>query len=110
MKSTIDFSVMLAEAFTSAARATNAYLQDHPNDWYPCGFAWVKIKPARGPLVTYLKKQKIGRTDDFGGGYVIYNPSQNPTQSMEAKLAGARAFAKVFNDSGIPIKVESRID
>jgi len=102
----------LAIAFDAAARATDEY--DKTHDWFPCGFAWVKIRPARGPLVKYLVDHKLGWVDTFSGGLTVYNPSGSSTQSMNAKIQGAKAFAKVLQESGIlgkcDVKVESRID
>jgi hypothetical protein len=78
-------------ASAEASGATNALIAANPGVWYPCGFAWVIIKPARGPLVEALKSLNMGRTSDTGG-FMVYNPSSNPTQWMDAKEAGARAF------------------
>ena len=97
-------------AFKAAAEATQAYIDADPGNWYPCGFAWVRIKPARGTFVKVLKSEKLGRTDEFYGGFVVYNPSNNITQSMDAKAAGARAFADTLRQHGVKIKVETRID
>lgn len=84
------------EAQAAAARAAQAHLDANPNVWYPCGFAWVKIRPARGRFVEMCKDKGLGRTDDFYGGFVIYNPSGNHTQWMDAKEAGCRAFVEVL--------------
>lgn len=96
-------------ALAKASEATDKYLVANPNNWYPCGFASVKIKPARGKLVTYLKANKIGRVS-YNGGYQIWNPSGNCTQSMDAKVAGADAFVKVLADHGYNAYTESNID
>lgn len=98
------------EAFEAAAVATQKYLDENPGQWYPCGFAWVKIKPARGKLVSYLKEEKLGRTDEFEGGFSVWNPSGNHTQWMDAKRAGAVAFAEVLKKHGINAFAQTRID
>lgn len=100
------------EAQLAAELAARKYLQDNPGAWYPCGFAWVKIRPARGKFVAMCKDQDAGRLDDFEGGYVIYNPSQNPTQCMDAKAAGARAFVTIVKQyyPEMRISVQTRID
>lgn len=98
------------EAFIAAAEAAAKTIAENPGTWYPCGFAWVRIKPARGKLVSFLKDKKIGRTDEYEGGYVIYNPSHNPTQWMDAKADGARAFAQVLQKHGFKCSVETRMD
>lgn len=74
----------------------------------PCGFAWVKIRPARGKFVNWLKKQEIGRTDSYAGGYVIWVSKFN--QSMQKKECYARAFANVLKESGIDAYSQSRMD
>lgn len=96
-------------ASSNAREATEQMLKDNPDVWYPCGFAWVRIKPARGPFVAYLKEIGSGITSS-DGGYVVYNPSGNSTQWMDAKFAGAKAFAKILTDAGIRAFAESRID
>ena len=101
---------VIQEAQEAAAQATHDYLAKIGGDNYPCGFAWVRIKPARGPWVTLLKELKIGKTDDFMGGYMIWNPSGNHCQNVDAKEAGARAFQLVMEKYGVKWIVGSRLD
>lgn len=108
--------LMIADLATQeAAKATADYLTANPENWYPCGFAWVKIRPATGRFVKALKERGDGQTSDMGG-FVIYNPSGNHTQAMYAKLAGAEVYARTLNEwfqqCGLKNKayVESRID
>ncbi len=105
-------SQIVIDAQEAAAQAANEYLTQNPDAWYPCGFSWVRIKPARGPLVSFLKKNNIGHVDSYMGGWLVYNPSKNHTQCMDAKIAGSRAFVEVIKKHmpDIKIKVESRID
>jgi len=79
-----------------------------------CGFAWVKIKPARGKFVAYLKKNEIGDVS-YTGGYEIWMGSAvdgaiGASQSYERKLSAARAFAKVLNENGITAIPQGRLD
>ncbi len=80
--------------------------------WYEedgvCGFAWVKIRPARGAFVNWCKKNNIGRIDSFEGGYSIWVSDYN--QSMQKKETYARAFAKVLQDNGVKAYGMSRMD
>ena len=99
-----------ALAFSAAAEACNKMIADNPGQWYPCGFALVRIRPARGALVNHWKSLGIGHVDNFNGGYVVYNPSGNSTQWMDAKMAGARAFAEILRKYGINAIAESRVD
>lgn len=78
-----------------------------------CGFAWVRIKPARGSFVAFLKSKKIGRSDDYLGGYTIWSNFVVPgdyTQSMQRKSAACDAFANMLCDAGINAWSESRMD
>ena len=100
---------VIQQATAEALRYASAYIEQH-GDGYPCGFAWVNIKPARGQFVKVLKKMGIGRTDDFYGGYTIWNPSNHPTQNMDAKEAGARAFAEELRKYGVKCSVSTRMD
>lgn len=79
-----DIQKIIEAAQTAAREATGLHIQNNPDVWYPCGFAWIIIKPARGPLVKYLKENGIG-DKAYEGGWMIYNPSENPTQWMDAK-------------------------
>jgi hypothetical protein len=101
---------IVVEAFLAAQTAAEAHVNANPGVWYPCGFSWVRFKPARGPIVAHLKSINIGYTDEYNGGYAVYNPSQNPTQWMDAKMVGSRAFADVMKKYGIACQAEERID
>lgn len=97
------------EATAAATAAGLAHLTKIGGDQYPCGFAWVNIKPARGQWVATMKRLSIGHTDEYGG-YSILNPAIISCQNMDAKEAGARAFATVLRGYGVPITVKTRID
>lgn len=78
-----------------------------------CGFAWVRIRPARGKMVTWLKKNDIGSTDHYQGGYTLWVGSDinvGSTQSVDVKYAAAKAACAVFNKYGIRAYPESRLD
>lgn len=109
MASETELNALIERALEAARDAAKAYDATNPG-WYPCGFAWVNIKPARGKLVTLLKNMKIGRTDDYYGGYSIWNPSGHHTQHMYTLEAGARAFAEVLRAAGIKANVHTRLD
>jgi hypothetical protein len=106
------YTAIFKEASRLAYEAANEYVEKYPESWYPCGFSWVRIKPARGAFVSFLKKHNIGRTDDYMGGYVVYNPSGHNTQSMEAKRLGSRAFVNYLIEHlpMVQASVETRID
>jgi hypothetical protein len=95
----------------AAVLAAAKLIEENPGQWYPCGFSWVKIRPAKGRFVAMMKDQDIGRTG-MEGGYDIYNPSGNATQWMDAKLAGSKAFVDAIKKfyPTMDITVQSRID
>ncbi len=105
----MDYTPLLHAANQAAIEATFKHLRENPDQWYPCGFAWVIIKPARGPFIKYLKEQHVGQAA-YGGGWSIWNPSGHPTQWMDAKMAGAEAFAKVLREKGINAIADQRMD
>lgn len=78
-----------------------------------CGFAWVKIKPARGKMVSWLKKNNIGKTDSYAGGYMLWVGGDIPagsTQAIQTKEAIASAAVKILQENGIRAWKESRLD
>lgn len=100
---------ILEQAFTAASEAADGMIADNPETWFPCGFAWVKITPARGPFVKALKEMGAGRTS-YEGGFQVWNPSGNTTRWMDAKYAGAKAFADVLKRHGVNCYAASRMD
>ena len=100
------------EAQAAAAEAARQMVGQNPGHWYPCGFSWVRIRPAAGRFVAMCKQHGFGSTDEFEGGFVIYNPSENSTQWMDAKMAGSRAFVQVLKKHYPNMKVvaQERID
>ena len=73
----------------------------------PCGFASVRIMPARGKLVSWLKSNKIGYKS-YQGGWTI--PCHEFGQSMELKEVYAREMVKAFQEHGLNVYFESRMD
>lgn len=83
--------------------------------WFPCGFAGVRIRPARGKLVSWLKENDIGRVDSYAGGYyipswVFADAPGSMTQSMTLAEGVASAAANVLREAGLNAYSESRID
>ena len=77
-----------------------------------CGFAWVKIRPARGPLVTMLKKRGVGYKA-YGGGWQVPAwefGSPRGSQSYERAMAAAQAATAVLKQYGITAYAEGRLD
>lgn len=84
------------------------------HDGYPCGFAWLLIKPGRGKLVSFLKANKIGRSDAGGmwGGYIVSASQLDGWcgQNMLVKEESVRAAAVVLRKHGFNCHMVSRID
>ena len=100
---------LIQAAFQAAREATASHIHAHGQNPFGCGFAWATIRPARGPLIAALKAQGIGRKG-YEAGWQVWNPSGYPTQDMEAKIAGAHAFARVLRGAGFDVEVGSRLD
>ena len=96
-------TVSVTQMIVSDHQRGNEYVVDDGM----CGFAGVRITPARGKLVTYLKKAGIGYKSYQGGYYVGVN---DYGQSITRKEAYARAFAKVLSEHNITCYIESRLD
>lgn len=111
-KTDIEVESIIKHAQTEANRFCKAYLEQHlgGKDTYPCGFAWVNIKPARGQFVKILKKMGLGSKDDYEGGWTVRNPGEYPGQNMDAKKAGADAFARILREHGLKAYAAERMD
>lgn len=74
-----------------------------------CGFAWIIVKPARGPFIKYCKENNIGSKHCYPGWYI---PARGPwdSQSVERKEAYATAFAGVLRENNIYCSNSSRLD
>lgn len=88
---------------TDESRGAVYYVEDGV-----CGFAWIKIRPAKGAFVKWCKENEIGRVDSYEGGYNIWVHDYN--QSMRKKEAYANAFARVLSDNGVNAYSMSRMD
>ena len=72
-----------------------------------CGFAWVHLPVARGPLVAELKRLGAGHKN-YRRGYDVW--VRGFGQSMQRKEAYARAYAGVLNEAGHDAYADSRMD
>lgn len=75
-----------------------------------CGFAWIHFYPATQPFVRWLRRQGregVGRKG-YPGGWDVSIFEHN--QSVERKLAHARAAAAVLKEAGVRCYAESRLD
>jgi hypothetical protein len=105
-----------------AARPVPMYVVERANPWDDnspvtrryapveggvCGFAWVKVRPAMGPFVRYLKAHGTGHKG-YTGGWDVWVSAFN--QSLERKTAYANAYAKVLTEAGLTAYGQSRMD
>lgn len=101
---------ILEYAKKEADKAAIVALMGDKEDMF-CGFAWVRIRPARGKFVNYLKAQGIGELGVYGGWEISdheYNPRN--TQSMTFKEIVGRAFANALKECGVAATLVSRAD
>jgi len=76
-----------------------------------CGFAWVNVGDGRSAWAKWVKANKDGYNDYYGGVAVWSSRfSGDSSQSVERKVAGCNAAAKVFNSYGLKAYVNSRLD
>lgn len=111
----------ITQAFQAAAAEVSDYLRVRAEDLgesvnsfrvvYPCGFATLRIKPARGPLIKTLKEMKLGHSSEYGG-WIVSVP--HSTQSMDAKTAGIEVLRdnlkKIPGSDKYTFAIETRLD
>lgn len=114
----MDYEKIWDDAQAAAKKAADE-VGARMDDGGSCGYAWVSIRPARGPFIAWLKRKNAYRRDDPYGspfgyrpGWQVWNPGNYRGQCLCAKEAGARAFAEALRAAGIPGEIwdESRVD
>lgn len=73
----------------------------------PCGFAWIKVKPATSSFARWLVKREYA-SKAYQGGVQIWVGQFG--QSLERKAAYAAAYAGVLNAAGFDAYAQSRMD
>lgn len=114
---------IFAAASAAATAAIREYVEQYGEAPYNCGFAWVRVKPARGEFIKWCKAQGDERqygSAHWESGWCFWGPGDWPSsedmgfqvygQDMDAKAAGARAFARVLEENGIHAEVGTRLD
>ena len=107
MKTFGEMGLVLAQR--KASRTTEIYIMDHGENPFGCGFAWVSVKGVRGAKAELLKEFGFSKSY-VGPGLRLHNPSQSTTQDMDAKYAGAVAYAKALQEMGINAVAQCRLD
>lgn len=108
-----DLFLKARAASQAAAVAESGRLPPEQQRGFDCGFAWVVIKPARGPFASYLKANNLGRVREYGGGgiEIWYSKLHNiGTQSVSVHYAAAKAFAEVLKQDGLHAYADQRLD
>ena len=101
----VDPGIIWTEACVAGKTAVEEYVAKFGEPMY-CGFSSVKITPARGKFVTFLKKCGVGDVGYNGGYRVSYydimdDHKYSCTQSLDLKEECTDAFAKVLHKYGI---------
>lgn len=98
----------------NAAQVASDASELKQDSWFPCGFASIKIHPARGKMVSFLKSRNIGSTSCYGGyrlsSYDFSSQSNRWAQSMNVKSDATAAAVKVLREHGINANLETRMD
>lgn len=78
----------------------------------PCGFAWVKVRPANSAFANWAKRTGVAKGGrSYGGGLTVAWCPAGGTQSMARQEAAADAMAEVLRDTlGVDARSESRMD
>ena len=106
---------MFLNARKIAIKTVDDFVAKHGEPMY-CGFANVKVYPARGRFVSFMKKADIGSSGYKGGWRISYydimpkSHQYSHTQSMDIKEVGCDAFADALEKYGIDAFMESRAD
>jgi len=104
---------ILDSALVKAVQASDQYYADvlGGQDQMMCGFAWVVVYGVRVNSKVGKELKAVGfRRNNFEGGLVFWNPAGYLGQNVDAKLEGAREYAKVLRDAGFDAKAFSRLD
>ena len=115
MNHKVDPTYIWHEAKNKAVKAVDDYMKDKEEPMY-CGFANVKIRPAKGKFVNFLKLQGIGDVAYKGGWRISYydimpkDHGYRGTQSMDIKEEACEAFRDELKKYGLTVYAESRAD
>lgn len=113
----MDAQMLHAKANEAAQQAVDTLIEKYGESsghFGYAGFAWVKITPARGKFVAFLKANNLGNRS-YNGGFEVrpdinYPAGSTAWQSMDLREAAAQAYAQVLKDAGITAYMQSRAD
>lgn len=97
------------KALEAAQIATRDYINSN-GEGAMCGFAWVTIYDIKLNTKVGKKFAQMGFEKSYHKGIELWNPSKHHTQSVDAKEAGANAYATVLSQAGFKAYSGSRLD
>ena len=97
-----------------ARSAVDKFMQGREEPMY-CGFANISIHPARGPFVSWCKKNNLGSSGYGGGWRISYydfmgKHEYSRTQSLDIKEVAMDAVSKYLKSLGMTAYSESHAD
>lgn len=104
----MDNMAIYLKALEASQAAAHQYKLEH-GEGFMCGFAWVYFPNGRDKFVNWLKKNNLG-SKHWRKGYLIWNASKCPTQSIDLLEHANRAFSEVLQEHGINCMAQSRLD
>lgn len=84
------------EAIESAREAASNYFKSNGEHPFNCGFSSV-VAVVKGNTKLGKSFIKQGFEKHYGGGYYLWNPSDNMSQDLSVKAAGTNAYIAVIN-------------
>ena len=108
--STIITESMVKEALQAAYEAGVDHIRQNGENPMGCGFAWVGASIRRNSRNGKILESMGFKKPMFGTGMQMWNPSGLNTQDMDAKYAGAKAFADVMKKYGFDFRATCRLD
>ena len=113
---------MIPEIHQKASTVAKTAIADYLSNWTEktggneygepmyCGFAWVELPGVK--LSTKIGKafEAVGFKKGYRSGLQLWNPGGHNGQSMDAKEAGADAYAEVLESYGVKSYGASRAD
>lgn len=100
---------IIEKAELEAVRASYSHQKTFGENPMGCGFAWVEVKGVRGNNSKLLKENGFDK-NYASTGLLLWDPSKAPTQDMDIKMAGARAYAAVLREAGLNAEAVCRLD
>ena len=103
------------QTFDKACQVAKEAIDKYKEQPLYCGFANIRISPARGKFVSWCKANDIGSLGYQGGWRISYydlvkDHKYSHTQSMDIKEDAMIAVSKYLNEQGINTSWESRAD